>query len=173
MSFNSSPHSFSQTVVETTRSTAESTTSLRESQLANDGPFGHDKAHENTSGVHRRATATGSFLQLPEALFVLSSEADLPAPDYDKAIASAKAQDDVKTIFFVNFPLNLEGQALSEQQDLQKSIQSWQAWASTVCEGKVQQQVDAKALPGDSKGQFARSTYRAKVFDFLFRNSTW
>ncbi|RYC82685.1 hypothetical protein BFJ63_vAg14407 [Fusarium oxysporum f. sp. narcissi] len=67
----------------------------------------------------------------------------------------------------------LEGKALEVQRKLMSSIKTWQAWATINCEAKVQQQVDAGALPSDSKGQNARSTYRAKVFDFLFNRSTW
>lgn len=151
----------------------ESTAALSESQRAIVELFGQAKENKKTNGVRKRPTATGQFLKFPESLIVPSPEADLPAPDYDKAVANAKQQDDIQTIFFIDFPLELEGQALTDLQNLQKSVQSWQAWSSTICEGKVQQQIDAKALPGDNKGQFARSTYRAKVFDYLFRRSTW
>ncbi|RKK43031.1 hypothetical protein BFJ66_g10214 [Fusarium oxysporum f. sp. cepae] len=97
----------------------------------------------------------------------------LPPVDFDKAFKNAKDQDDVRTTFLINFTEPLEGKALEVQRKLMSSIKTWQAWATINCEAKVQQQVDAGALPSDSKGQNARSTYRAKVFDFLFNRSTW
>lgn len=154
-------------------STPESTIALRESQQALDNLFGRGETINKHSRLPNGHRAMGRFLEFPEVLVVPGPEADLPAPDYDKAVADAKKQDDVKTIFFVNFPLELQGDELKQQQELQKSVQSWQAWSSTMCEGKVQQQVDTKALPSDKSGEFARSTYRAKVFDYIFRKSTW
>ncbi|QKD51899.1 uncharacterized protein FOBCDRAFT_271632 [Fusarium oxysporum Fo47] len=92
----------------------------------------------------------------------------LPPVDFDKAFKNAKDLDDVRTTFLINFTEPLEGKALEVQRKLMSSIKTWQAWATINCEAKVQQQVDAGALPSDSKGQNARSSYRAKVFDFLF-----
>ncbi|RKL20967.1 hypothetical protein BFJ68_g2239 [Fusarium oxysporum] len=101
----------------------------------------------------------------------------IPRSDNGKATGkpfkNAKDQDDVRTTFLINFTEPLEGKALEVQRKLMSSIKTWQAWATINCEAKVQQQVDAGALPSDSKGQNARSTYRAKVFDFLFNRSTW
>lgn len=154
-------------------STPESTTAFRESQQALEDLFGRgEKTYKHPERPNGHL-ARGNFLEFPEVLVIPGPEADLPPPDYDKAVADAKNQDDVKTIFFVNFPMELEGEELKQQQELQKSVQSWQAWSSTICEGKVQQQVDVKVLPSDKSGEFARSTYRAKVFDYIFRKSTW
>ncbi|KAJ4109390.1 hypothetical protein NW765_004278 [Fusarium oxysporum] len=101
----------------------------------------------------------------------------IPRSDNGKATGkpfkNAKDQDDVRTTFLINFTEPLEGKALEVQRKLMSSIKTWQAWATINCEAKVQQQVDAGALPSDSKGQISRSTYRAKVFDFLFSRTTW
>lgn len=72
--------------------------------------------------------------------------------DNDNAVSKALEQNDVQSIFFVNFSEPLEGSAVQAQQNLQSSIDSWQAWASTVCEGRVQQQVKESRLPGDYAG---------------------
>ena len=59
--------------------------------------------------------------------------------------------------------------------DLQEQIRSWQSWSSTMCEGKVQAQIDKKTLPDDNSGEAMakRSTYRSKVFDYIMRMSSW
>lgn len=148
--------------------------SFRESQEALEDLFGRVEKFNKQPQKADGQRARGRFLEFPGVLVVPSyMEADLPAPNYDKAVADAKNQDDVRTIFFVNFPSELEGDELKQQQEVQNSVQSWQAWCSTICEGKVQQQVDAKLLPSDKNGESARSTYRAKAFDYVFRRSTW
>lgn len=117
--------------------------------------------------------ARGRFLEQPEVhMLNRHIESVLPAPDYDKALANAKEQDDIQTVLFVDFPAaGLTGQALTDQQALMKSIQSWQSWSSVLVEGKVQQQIDAKVLPADNA--IKRGTYRTKVFDYVMRQSPW
>uniref|UniRef100_A0A0D2YGD9 Uncharacterized protein n=1 Tax=Fusarium oxysporum (strain Fo5176) TaxID=660025 RepID=A0A0D2YGD9_FUSOF len=126
---------------------------------------------------NRKATgkckAEGSLTTFPETLKLTETENHLPPVEFDKAFKNAKDQDDVRATFFINFTEPLEGEALEDQRKLISSIKTWQAWATINCEAKVQQQVDAGALPSDSKGQIARSIYRAKVFDFLFNRTTW
>lgn len=135
-------------------------------------PFGQDMTQHGSTGGQN--TATGTFTKFPESLKVgPRKESDgppLPPIDFDKAVANAKTQDDVKTCFLVNFPLELEGDDLKKQQELEASVQTWQAWATTQVEGKVQQLVDAGTLKADS---LARGSYRSQVFDFLMRRSTW
>ncbi|KAK8073937.1 hypothetical protein PG994_004836 [Apiospora phragmitis] len=97
-------------------------------------------------------------------------EPRLPPIDFDRALARAKAEDDVQTIFFINFPLQLEGDAKKALQELMDLVQSWQAWSTTQVEGKVQQQIDAGKLQQDS---LARGSYRANVFEYLMRQLTW
>ncbi|KAK2936519.1 Peptidase S1, PA clan, chymotrypsin-like fold [Fusarium oxysporum f. sp. vasinfectum] len=135
--------------------------------------LGGDKGCFDEKGATRKFKAEGSLTTLPETLKLTETKNHLPQVDFDKAFKNAKDQDDVRTTFFINFTEPLEGEALEDQQKLISSIKTWQAWATINCEAKVQQQVDAGALPSDSKGQIARSTYRAKVFDFLFNRTTW
>ena len=118
-----------------------------------------DNAHDLLIGrklvkKHDGSLASGILTQLSEKLILGGTESgtELPPVDYDKAAKNAKEQDDVQTLFFVKFPVELQGQALRDQQDLLSSVQLWQAWSSTICEGAVQKQVDAKVLPADSKG---------------------
>lgn len=120
-------------------------------------------------------TLAGVVLDLPERLRRTESGLGFTPSltDYKAATQKAADEPDVKTTFFVNFPPTLQGDAKKQTKKLIDSIQSWQAWSSSICEAKVQQQIDAKALPADSAGQFARSTYRAKVFDYLFRQASW
>lgn len=115
----------------------------------------------------------GSLIGYPEVLRLPEPGQELPALDFDKALENAKDQDDIKTAFYVNFLAPLEGEVLRSQRELMESVKIWQAWTSANCEAKVQQQVDAGRLPSDSKGQVARGTYRAKVFDFLMMQATW
>ncbi|EXL63179.1 hypothetical protein FOCG_01545 [Fusarium oxysporum f. sp. radicis-lycopersici 26381] len=133
--------------------------------------FQPQSAHKNPSDS--TADVLGSLTTWPENLKLTEAGDPLPPVDFDKAFKNAKDQDDVRTTFLINFTEPLEGKALEVQRKLMSSIKTWQAWATINCEAKVQQQVDAGALPSDSKGQNARSTYRAKVFDFLFNRSTW
>ncbi|KAI3575570.1 hypothetical protein IWW34DRAFT_809026 [Fusarium oxysporum f. sp. albedinis] len=138
--------------------------------------LGGDKGcFDETSGLDRllgNSIPRGSLTTWPENLKLTEAGDPLPPVDFDKAFKNAKDQDDVRTTFLINFTEPLEGKALEVQRKLMSSIKTWQAWATINCEAKVQQQVDAGALPSDSKGQNARSTYRAKVFDFLFNRST-
>ncbi|RBA10536.1 hypothetical protein FPRO05_05125 [Fusarium proliferatum] len=135
--------------------------------------FGNGKPKSGNGKANGTRKAEGSLTTWPEKLKFPETDNPLPPIDIDKAVKNAKDQDDVKTTFFINFTEPLKGEALEAQRKLMLAVKSWQAWATTNCEGKVQQQVDAGALPSDSKGQVARGTYRAKVFDFLFNRSTW
>ncbi|KAM5377543.1 hypothetical protein ACJZ2D_004912 [Fusarium nematophilum] len=138
----------------------------------------HESALEILFGRRQKETrrpnlARGALSRFPEPLR-LAAARDMPPPlDLDKAVQNAKDQDDVQTIFFVNLPSQLDGDGKQEQQKTMDSIQTWQSWASTMCEGKVQQQVDAAKLPSDANGQFGRASYRSKVLDYLFRSSSW
>ncbi|KAK8023938.1 hypothetical protein PG993_012004 [Apiospora rasikravindrae] len=133
--------------------------------------FGHGRTqHPSPHGVK---VARGTLTNYPESLRLEhreESDSILPPVDLEKAIANAKAQDDAETIFFVNFPEQLEGNSQKTQKELIDSVLAWKAWASTMVERKVQEQVDAGKFSPDS---VARGTYRAKVFDYLMRQSTW
>ncbi|EWY99812.1 hypothetical protein FOYG_03750 [Fusarium oxysporum NRRL 32931] len=134
--------------------------------------FQPQSTHTNPSDSTADVLGRGSLTTWPENLKLTEAGDPLPPVDFDKAFKNAKDLDDVRTTFLINFTEPLEGKALEVQRKLMPSIKTWQAWATINCEAKVQQQVDAGALPSDSKGQNARSSYRAKVFDFLFNRST-
>ncbi|EWZ45827.1 hypothetical protein FOZG_06039 [Fusarium oxysporum Fo47] len=134
--------------------------------------FQPQSTHTNPSDSTADVLGRGSLTTWPENLKLTEAGDPLPPVDFDKAFKNAKDLDDVRTTFLINFTEPLEGKALEVQRKLMSSIKTWQAWATINCEAKVQQQVDAGALPSDSKGQNARSSYRAKVFDFLFNRST-
>lgn len=112
---------------------------------------------------------------------MLSNE-NAPVPpsidDYKAAVDKAKNNPDVQTVFFVNFvPTGIESEPLArvKLRTLQSQVESWQAWSSTICEGKVKQQMDKNDLPTDDEGDSKRkrSTYRSKVFDYVMNASTW
>ena len=115
-------------------------------------------------------------MHFPDNLILTESD-DYGAPTTDQIVdATKKAVDhpDVQTIFFVDFrPSSLDAEGTKELKKLVGMVQSWQAWSSSVCEGTVMQQIDRKTLPDTVDGQFARSTYRAKVFAYLLRQATW
>jgi hypothetical protein len=92
--------------------------------------------------------------------------------EFDATMDITAAQEDVNMVFFVNIPLQLEGEALRAQQELASSIQSWQAFASFLCERAVMQQV-GDVYYDDTKGQFARASFRSKEMDRHFRQSPW
>ncbi|KAI9798155.1 MAG: hypothetical protein M1833_004904 [Piccolia ochrophora] len=141
------------------------------------------KVHSGTStGIDTRPkgrVASGSFLDYPEILEIkedapatAATNADLAAATLDK-----KATEDIQTLFFINFPPNFgkDSTALASFRELDDLIKSWQSWSSALCEGKVQEMIDGGKLPNGSDAweQSARSTYRAKVFDYLMRSATW
>ena len=133
---------------------------------------------KNDSNSPRKNKATGAFLTFPEALMLSEADSGEAKPDLalvDKALAKAKSDPDIDTIFFVNFPPNFQGAALKELQKIQRLIQTWQAWSSSSVEGKVQEKINNKQLPADNDGasMAARGSYRSKVFDYLMRQSTW
>ncbi|RKK81839.1 hypothetical protein BFJ69_g3447 [Fusarium oxysporum] len=135
--------------------------------------FGNTKPKSGNGIANGKRKAEGSLTMWPEKLILTETGEPLPPIDFDKAVKNAKEQDDIKTTLFINFTEPLEGAALETQQKLMLSVKTWQAWATTNCEAKVQQQVDAGELPSDAKGQIARSTYRAKVFGYLFESASW
>ena len=118
-----------------------------------------------------------SVMHFPESLVLKESDDPVAAPTTAQIVdATKKAVEnpDVQTTFFVGLtPSNLDAQGTKELKKLVGMVQSWQAWSSSICESNVQQQIDKKALSAAAEGQFARSTYRAQVFDFLFRQATW
>ncbi|EXL70465.1 hypothetical protein FOPG_13718 [Fusarium oxysporum f. sp. conglutinans race 2 54008] len=130
--------------------------------------LGNSRPRSDNGKATGKRKAEGSFTTWPENLKLTEAGDPLPPVDFGKAFKNAKDQDDVRTTFLINFTEPLEGKGLEAQRKLMSSIKTWQAWATINCEAKVQQQVDAGALPSDSKGLIARSTYRAKTFDFLF-----
>lgn len=139
------------------------------------GPFAafHRLSRKKSSSEN---VASGKFSHFPETLKAGSyfdSDPLHATVEYDVAVAQAKEHEDTQTIFFINCPVKLEGDAFKAQQNLQSLLHSWQAWASTTCEGKVLQQTEIGGLPSDSNGQVLRGAYRAKVFDYLFRSSIW
>ena len=117
--------------------------------------------------------ASGIALNFPETSHVAEDAGSASVPPYDAAVAKAIDNPDIQTIFFINFPPNLAGSAKEAMKRSMGSIQSWQAWSSTICEGRVQEMVDKKALSAEKSGQFARGTYRTQILDYLMRRSNW
>ena len=118
-----------------------------------------------------------SVMHFAESLVLKESDHQVAAPTAAQIIdTTEKAVDhpDVQTIFFVGFPpSNLDALGTKKLKKLVDMVQSWQAWSSSICESNVQQQIDKEALSAAPEGQFARSTHRTKVFDYLFRQATW
>ena len=127
--------------------------------------------------MDRKKFSKISVMYFPESLVLKESDDQVAAPTAAQIVdATKKAVDhpDVQTTFFVGFPPNnLDAKGTKELKKLTGMVQSWQAWSSSICESNVQQQIDKGALSAASEGQFARSTYRAQVFDYLFRQATW
>lgn len=119
-----------------------------------------------------RSTAEGVFTRYPESLELDSHKESgpSPTPDLPRAVKIAKAQDDIQNIFFVNFPAELQGASLDEQKAIMDMVQSWQGWATTQVEAKVQQMVDAGQVTRNSN---AHGSWRAKVFSYLMRKMPW
>lgn len=143
--------------------------SLLEKQI--DSLWGRDPSK------HGKAFKKPSVMYFPESLVIKESDAQVAAPTADQIVdATKKAVDhpDVQTTFFIGFPPNnLDAQGTKDLKKVVGMVQSWQAWSSSICEGNVQQKIDTKELSATDEGQFARSTYRAKVFDYLFRQASW
>ena len=118
-----------------------------------------------------------SVFYFPDSLKLKESDSQVAAPTTNQIVdATKKAVDhpDVQTTFFIGFPpSNLDAQGTENLKKVVDMVQSWQAWSSSICEGNVQLKIDTKELSATDEGQFARSTHRAKVFDYLFRLSDW
>ncbi|CAM1509750.1 Fc.00g000850.m01.CDS01 [Cosmosporella sp. VM-42] len=117
--------------------------------------------------------ARGTFMKLPKHPN-LSPGVDLdpPAPVVD-AVADATRQNDLPAIHFVNFLEDLQGSSFKNQQAQMDMIKTWRAWASVICEVKVDNQVQSGRLPISSDERNTRGSYRAEVFDYLFRYADW
>lgn len=135
-----------------------------------------DQLFGRRSGKQGKLFKGKSVLHFPASL-VLKKAGNVAAPTAEQLVdATKKAVDhpDVQTTFFIGFPPgNLDAKGTEQLKETVGLVQSWQAWSSSVCEGNVQQKIDSKELSANDDGQFARSTHRAKVFDYLFRQSTW
>lgn len=130
-----------------------------------------------SSSASREASptvTTGQLSQLPQP--ARSGGAPCEQVDLKRATETAKKQDDVQTIFFINFvPPNLSGPAEQELIKAKDLVVTWQKWSSTRVEGSVQQAVDAQLLSPrpDQQAQWTRSTYRSMIIDRLFRTTPW
>ncbi|KAK7192796.1 hypothetical protein DPSP01_011217 [Paraphaeosphaeria sporulosa] len=122
--------------------------------------------------------ATGKITNLPEVLRIdrnETGEATPPSMDMAAIMKRAGDQNDPPAVIRVNFPTSemMSGKARESYVSVKDMIASWSAWATTTSERQVQLQIDKKALSADAKGAFARSSHRAMVWDWLFRQSTW
>jgi hypothetical protein len=149
--------------------------------------FGDRNVGEKPTGLERapngvptgRGTALGQFTDYPEMLQLTEDTPAVPPSNTDLATATAskQAQGDIQTVFFINFPPNFADDDIARQNlvEIDDLVKSWQSWSSVLCEGKVQDMMNAKKLPGDDSAaaMSARSTYRSKIFDYLMRNATW
>ncbi|OAG08386.1 uncharacterized protein CC84DRAFT_1085979, partial [Paraphaeosphaeria sporulosa] len=121
--------------------------------------------------------ATGKITNLPEVLRIdrnETGEATPPSMDMAAIMKRAGDQNDPPAVIRVNFPTSemMSGKARESYVSVKDMIASWSAWATTTSERQVQLQIDKKALSADAKGAFARSSHRAMVWDWLFRQST-
>ena len=134
--------------------------------------FGHHNDMEKSTQFKKL-----SVMHFPESLVLKESHDQVDAPTAAQIVdATKKAVDhpDVQTTFFISFhPSNLDAQGTKELEKLVGMVQSWQAWSSSICELQLQDHIDKKQLSAAAEGQFARSTYRAKVFYYLFREAPW
>jgi hypothetical protein len=65
------------------------------------------------------------------------------------------------------------GKAKESYDSVKQMLETWSAWATSTSERQVQMQIDKGLIPADDTGVFKRSTHRTKVWDWLFRQSTW
>ncbi|KAI9705868.1 MAG: hypothetical protein M1836_005274 [Candelina mexicana] len=93
----------------------------------------------------------------------------------DKAVAKARFAPDVTTCFFVNLAPELEGKALENLRAVKENLEMWQTWASSLCETKVQEMIEVGQLSSETgfDKEVQRSNYRAMVFDFLMKGTSW
>ena len=117
-----------------------------------------------------------SVMHFPESLTLSQPDHQHPPTTAQIIDLVKKAVDhpDVQTTFFINFsPGNLDARGTEALKRTIDMTQVWQAWSSSVCEGNLQQQIDNRRISATEDGQFVRSTHRAKVLDYLFRQSPW
>ncbi|KAJ5527104.1 hypothetical protein N7513_011263 [Penicillium frequentans] len=82
---------------------------------------------------------------------------------------------DIKTTFFVDFPLTLTGPALEKMNAVVNNVRDWQSWVYGLSMSKVQEQINAAKLPAahTAVAEATRSTYKNMVFDHVMRSCIW
>lgn len=92
-----------------------------------------------------------------------------------QAMNRLKANQDIKTAIYVNFPLTLTGVAQEKMSAVMSNVHDWQCWTYGRSMSKVQEKINYGGLPaGSNLGDEAkRSTYKNKVIDFVVRSCTW
>lgn len=139
----------------------------------------NNRNRKSTNTKANRKVAMGRFLDFPEVLKVTNDTPQNPPTNADLGAATEKPQatGDIQTQFFINFPPDFQNdeEARKNLVEIDDLVKSWQSWSSVLCEGKVQDLINANQLPADdsAKSMSARSTYRSKVFDYLMRSATW
>ena len=131
------------------------------------------------SDLDQKEIANGVITKYPDLLQVseLAPISHLGTSNIVNAVDHKQATDDIQTVFFLNFHPAITGddEAVADLEKIKGLLQSWQAWISARCEVTVQNQINLNRLPGDESvvAMSERSSYRAKVFEYAFKNATW
>lgn len=82
---------------------------------------------------------------------------------------------DIKTTFFVDFPLTLTGEAREKMNAVVDNVRDWQSWVYGLSMSKVQEQINAGKLSAapTAVDEAKRATYRDMVFDHVMRSCNW
>lgn len=102
-----------------------------------------------------------------------------PGANHDDLLRQAmdkfNTNQDIKTTFFVDFPLTLTGPAREKMNAVADNVRDWQSWVYGLSMSKVQEQINAVKLPAapTAVDEAKRSTYKNMVFDHVMRSCAW
>lgn len=137
------------------------------------------KIADTVLSLPKSKVVVGPFTHYPERLWLDAPEDDetpgIPEKPLNEIMDRAITQADQTSVFRIHFPTTvmLSGEGRAAYRKVKEQVDSWNAWSTSVCERQVQRKIDRKELPHEDEGAFVRSSYRALVFDYLFRQSTW
>ncbi|KAJ5897755.1 hypothetical protein N7504_008043 [Penicillium tannophilum] len=92
-----------------------------------------------------------------------------------QAMDKLNTNQDIKTMFFVDFPLTLTGEAREKMNAVVDNVRDWQSWVYGLSMSKVQEQINAGKLSAapTAVDEAKRATYKNMVFDHVMRSCNW
>ncbi|KAG8528557.1 uncharacterized protein KY384_006729 [Bacidia gigantensis] len=126
-------------------------------------PFWRFRKHDASLSKDKHTvgkTFSGKLLDFPIPYKVTAPGESLTNEEIVEATHNPRAKEDIETIHFINFPddFSQNPEARATLVHTQELVESWQAWTSSLCEGKVQEIINGGHL--SDKDTFAAMSER-------------